>query len=54
MNGRTDPLPVETFVKVFLTEPMGNGQDNDIWGEIVGPVVQGRDSVSNDQIAVVR
>lgn len=54
MAGRTDYLPVETFVKVFLTEPMGSGQDNIIWGEIVGPVVQGEDSVSNDQITVAR
>jgi len=54
MAGRTDPLPVETFVKVFLTEPMGRGRDNVMWGEIVGPVVQGNDSVSNDQIAVAR
>jgi len=54
MAGRTDPLPVETFVKVFLTEPMGRGQDNVLWGEIVGPVVQGNDSVSNDQIALAR
>lgn len=54
MAGRTDPLPVETFVKVFLTEPMGGGQDNVMWGEVVGPIVQGNDSVSNDQIAVAR
>jgi len=54
MAGRTDPLPVETFVKVFLTEPMGQGKDNVLWGEIVGPVVQGTDSVSNDQIALAR
>jgi hypothetical protein len=54
MAGRTDYLPVETFVKVFLTEPMGSGQDNIIWGEIIGPVVQGEDSVSNDQIALAR
>jgi len=54
MAGRTDPLPVETFVKVFLTEPMGQGRDNVMWGEIVGPVIQGEDSVSNDQIALAR
>ena len=54
MAGRTDSLPVETFVKVFVTEPMGQGKDNVLWGEIVGPVVQGVDSVSNDQITVVR
>ena len=54
MSGRTDPLPVETFVKVFLTQPMGQGQENVMWGEIIGPVVQGEDSVSNDQIALAR
>jgi len=54
MSGRTNPLPVETFVKVFLTEPMGRGRDNVMWGEIIGPVVQGEDSVSNDQIALTR
>jgi len=54
MNGRTGPLPVETFVKVFLTEPMGKGQDNIIYGEITGPVIQGQDSVSRDQVALAR
>ena len=54
MAGRTDPLPVETFVKVFLTEPMGQGPDNVMWGEIIGPVIQGEDSASNDQIALAR
>lgn len=54
MNGRTDPLPVETFVKVFLTEPMGKGNDNIIWGEIVGPVVQGDDVPSRDRVALAR
>jgi len=54
MNGRTDLLPVETFVKVFLTEPMGKGKDNIIWGEIVGPVVQGDDAPSRDRVALNR
>ncbi len=54
MAGRTDPLPVETFVKVFLTEPMGKGQSNILWGEIVGPVVQGADVESKDQVALAR
>lgn len=54
MAGRADPLPVETFVKVFLTQPMEQGKDNIIWGEIVGPVVQGRDEESEDQIALAR
>ncbi len=54
MNGRTDALPVETFVKVFLTEPMGKGQDNIIWGEIIGPVIQGTDAPSRDKVAIAR
>jgi len=54
MSGRTGPLPVETFVKVFLTEPMGKGKDNIIWGEIVGPVVQGDDAPSRDRVALTR
>lgn len=54
MNGRTDPIPAETFVKVFVTEPMGNSKDNTLWGEVIGPVVQGYDPESRDQIALVR
>ncbi|MDB2437950.1 Tad domain-containing protein [Hellea sp.] len=53
-NGRSGPLPVETFVKVFLTEPMAKGKDNILWGEIVGPVVQGQDSHSRDYVSVAR
>ena len=54
MNGRSGPLPVETFVKVFLTEPMGDSQDNILWGEITGPVIQGEDSTSRDMVALTR
>ena len=54
MNGRGDPLPVETFIKVFLTQPMGSGKDNVLWGEIIGPVGQDEDSTSNEQIALAR
>lgn len=54
MFHRKDPLPVETFVKVFLTEPMGDGQDNIVYGEIVGPVVKGKDGEANDLVAVRR
>lgn len=54
MFRRRDPLPVETFVKVFLTEPMGTGQENTIFGEIVGPIVKGQDSEANDLVAVRR
>lgn len=48
------PVPVETFVKVFLTEPMGKGQDNILWGEIVGPVIQGQDAAAKDKVALAR
>ena len=52
---KKDSVPVETFVEVFLTEPMGKGQDNIIYGEIVGPVgVGGPDGKNNDIVAVVR
>ncbi len=54
MNGSRDSLPVETFAKVFVTEPMGTGKGNTIWGEIVGPVVKGRDSVAKDRVIVAR
>ena len=54
MNGRTGPLPVETFVKVFLTEPMGKGKDNTIYGEVVGPLIQGQDRDVTDKVALVR
>ena len=54
MNGRTGPLPVETFVKVFLPEPMGKGKDNIIYGEIIGPVIQGQDAAANDKVALAR
>lgn len=54
MAGRTDYLPVETFVKVFMTEPMSSGNDNTLLGEIIGPVVQGEDIAARDQVSVVR
>ncbi len=54
MFRRKDPLPVETFVKVFLTEPMGKGQQNTLYGEIVGPLVKGQDGEANDLVAVRR
>ncbi|WP_427453553.1 Tad domain-containing protein [Litorimonas sp. WD9-15] len=54
MSKQSGPLPVETFVKVFLTEPMGAGQENVIYGEIVGPLVKGKDSEANELVAVVR
>jgi len=54
MFRRKDALPVETFVKVFLTEPMGKGQQNVLYGEIIGPVVKGQDSEANDVVAIRR
>ncbi len=54
MNGSRNDLPVETFVKVFLTEPMQEGQNNTIWGEIAGPVVRGQDKVAVDRVSVAR
>ena len=54
MNGRTSGIPVETFVKVFLTEPMGKGQDNVMRGEIIGTVSPDSDTASRDRVAVVR
>lgn len=54
MNGRSDPLPVETFVNVFLTEPMARGKNNAIYGEIVGPVISGTDAVARDKVALTR
>jgi len=54
MNGAVKGLPVETFVKVFVTEPMGTSHDNTIWGEITGPVIFGKDSVANDRVSVAR
>lgn len=54
LNGSRNNLPVETFVKVFLTEPMGKGQNNTIWGEIVGPIIKGQDEGASDQVSVAR
>lgn len=54
MNGSKKDLPVETFVKVFLTEPMGKSSDNTIWGEIVGPIVKGTDVVARDRVNITR
>ena len=34
-------LPVETFVDVFITEPMGSGSTPTLYGEIIGPSVAG-------------
>jgi hypothetical protein len=47
-------VPVAAFAKVFLTEPMGSGTDNLIWGEIVGLLRQGSDPQARDQVDVRR
>jgi hypothetical protein len=52
-GGSSPPLPVQGFVKVFLTEPM-DGSDDTIWGEIVGMVEWGKDLVARDQVDVRR
>lgn len=54
MSGRKSGIPVETFVKVFLTEPMQKGQDNTIWGEIIGPVEDGKDPEARQRVSMVR
>jgi len=54
MNGNSGPLPVETFVKVFLTEPMGNGNDDAMYGEVVGAVIQGVDTPARDSVVLSR
>ncbi len=47
-------VPVAAFAKVFLTEPMGSGTDNAIWGEIVGLLRQGSDPQARDHVDVRR
>lgn len=54
MNGAQKNLPVETFAKVFVTEPMGKSNESTIWGEIIGPIVTGKDSVARDRVSVTR
>ncbi len=54
MNGRTGALPVETFVRVFITEPMGKGKDNALRGEIVGLVTSDPNSSTRERVALVQ
>jgi Flp pilus assembly protein TadG len=54
INGRTSGVPVESFVKVFLTEPMGSGGDAIIWGEMIEPVIFGQDVGATDTVKIVR
>jgi hypothetical protein len=45
---------VAAFAKVFLTEPMGSGTDDLIWGELVGALRWGEDRQVRDQVDVRR
>lgn len=54
LSGHSGPHPVETFVKVFVTLPMDKNSDGSIYGEIVGPVIEGEDSGSRDRVALTR
>ncbi|HEX2561501.1 Tad domain-containing protein [Phenylobacterium sp.] len=55
LNGNSNPpLPAIGFAKVFLTEPMGSGSDDIIWGELVGMLQKGVDPWSTDQVEVRR
>lgn len=52
-GGNNPPLPAEAFIEVFLTEPMGNGYYNSLYGEMVG-LVEGRSPVARDVVAMSR
>jgi len=52
LKGKSGPHPVETFVEIFVTLPMGKSKDNEIYGEIVGPITGGNNN--NDSVEVVR
>lgn len=43
ISGSAVNVPVEEFVEIFLTEPVGAVASNtvDIWGEVIGPADQG-------------
>jgi len=47
-------VPVQAFAKVFLTAPMGSGEANVIWGEVVGLLKPGADRQARDQVDVRR
>jgi Flp pilus assembly protein TadG len=47
-------IPVASFAKVFLTEPMGSGSNDVIWGELVGSLRWGQDAQARDQVDVRR
>jgi hypothetical protein len=41
VKGNADEVPVLTFVKLFLTEPAGQPDTNDLWVEVVGELQPG-------------
>jgi hypothetical protein len=47
-------IPVQSFAKVFLTEPMGEGTEDVIWGELAGVLRPGADVQARDQVDVRR
>jgi Flp pilus assembly protein TadG len=53
-NLSASSVPVAAFAKVFLTEPMATGQDDVIWGELIGALKWGVDSQARDQVDVRR
>jgi hypothetical protein len=53
-NLSAESVPVAAFAKVFLTEPMADGQDDVIWGELIGALKWGVDSQARDQVDVRR
>ena len=53
-QGRSGPLPVEGFVRVFITEPMGSGEDNVLRGEVVGLVDPSTDSAARDRVVMAQ
>ena len=52
-GGATPPLPAQAFIDVFLTEPMGTGYYNSLYGEMVG-VVKGSSPLARDTVAMAR
>jgi len=54
LNGNSGPVPASGFVKVFLTEPAQNGQEDIIWGELIGMVLKGVDPYARDAVQVRR
>ncbi len=51
LSGRAENLPVETFVKIFITEPML--EDRTLFGEIIG-TIDLDDNVARERVALTR